>query len=234
MTSPGWLDGIFAALMMLVAVCCAGRLAIGRLRGRATELDADGLHVLMGVAMAGMFEPQLNPLPVFVWRAVFVAASAWFAWRAIRARGHGRPRASRSAHPVPHAVECVAMVYMLLPPGRAPGAGMPGMSGPGAATAGNPLFALILALFMLGYIVWTTDRLASLSRAGATRRRGTDQGRQPAAAASPAIAMQRPRVPAAADAKDGSAGGPSLAPRLAAGYKIAMSIAMGYMLVMML
>jgi hypothetical protein len=46
--------------------------------------------------------------------------------------------------------------------------------------------------------------------------------------------MQRPPVPAAADAKDGSAGGPSLAPRLAAGYKIAMSIAMSYMLVMML
>ncbi len=28
---------------------------------------------------------------------------------------------------------------------------MPGMSVPGAVTAGNPLFALILALFMLGY-----------------------------------------------------------------------------------
>ena len=74
MTGPGWLDGIFAALMMLVALCCAGRIAIGRLRDRATELDADGLHVLMGVAMAGMFQPQLNPLPGFVWRAVFVAA----------------------------------------------------------------------------------------------------------------------------------------------------------------
>ena len=232
MTSPGWLDGVFAALMMLVAVCCAGRLAIGRLRGRTTELDADGLHVVMGVAMAGMFEPQLNPLPAFVWRAVFAAAAAWFAWRAVR--GRGRAVASRCAHPVPHAVECGAMVYMLLPLGRAPGVAMPGMSGPGAAMARNPLFALILALFMLGYIVWTTDRLASLSRAGATRRPGTDQGRQPAAAASPAIAMQRPPVPAAAVAKDGSAGGPSLAPRLAAGYKIAMSIAMGYMLVMML
>jgi len=230
MTSPGWLDGVFVALMMLVAVCCAGRIAIGRLRGRATELDADGLHVVMGVAMAGMFEPRLNPLPGFVWRAVFAAGAAWFAWRAVRPRG--RAVASRCAHPVPHAVECGAMVYMLLPVGRAPGVAMPGMSRPGATMARNPLFALILALFMLGYIVWTTDRLASLSRAGATTRRGTDQSRQPAAAASQAI--QRPPVAAVADAKDGSAGGPSLAPRLAAGYKIAMSIAMGYMLVTML
>jgi len=87
--------------------------------------------------------------------------------------------------------------------------------------ARNPLFALILALFMLGYIVWTTDRLASLSRARATTRRGTDQGRQLRPPFSPAIAMQRPPVSAAADAKDGSAGGPSIAPRLAAGYKIA-------------
>ena len=233
MTSPGWLDGLFAALMMLVAVCCAGRLAIGRLGGRVTELDADGLHVLMGVAMAGMFEPRLNPLPAIVWRAVFFPAGAWFAWRAIRARYHGRPQASRSAHPAPHAVECAAMVYMLLAAGRAPEMTMPGMAGPGGAMAGNPVLALILALFMLGYILWTTDRLASLSRAGAARRRRTDQGRQPAAATSPIAAVQRsPGSGTAADA--GPAGGQTLAPRTAAGYKIAMSIAMGYMLVMML
>ncbi len=110
---------------------------------------------------------------------------------------------------------------------------MPGMAGPGGAMAGNPVLALILALFMLGYILWTTDRLASLSRAGAARRRRTDQGRQPAAATSPIAANQRSCGPGtAADA--GPAGGQTLVPRTAAGYKIAMSIAMGCMLVMML
>ncbi len=83
----------------------------------------------MGVAMAGMFEPRLNPLPAFVSPAVF-AAVAWFAWRAVL--GRGRAVASRCAHPLPHAVECGAMVYTLLPPGRAQGAAMPGMSVPGA------------------------------------------------------------------------------------------------------
>src|SRR5260221_5988614 len=99
MTSPRWLDGAFAALMLLVAVCCAARLALGRLRDRVTELDADGLHVLMGVAMAGMFEPLLNPFPDVAWRAA--AAAAWFAWQAVRARMGRRPGGSTSQPPLP-------------------------------------------------------------------------------------------------------------------------------------
>ena len=139
------------------------------MRGRDAELDTDGLHVLMGVAMAGMLEPGLSPVPGTIWRAVFAAAAAWFAWQAIRA-GTGLPGGSRCAYPAPHAVECAAMVYMLLPAGSRPsvrGAGMamPGMSG--GAAAGNPALTLVLALFMLGYILWTIDRLASPSRAGA-------------------------------------------------------------------
>ena len=238
MTGPAWLASLFAALMMLIAACCAGRLVIGRLRGRDTELDADGLHVLMGVAMAGMFEPQLSPVPGTVWRAVFVAAAAWFSWQAVRARSHGQPGASRCAHPAPHAVECAAMVYMLLPPGaqhagHAPGMAMAGMSGPAGAAAGNPALALILALFMVGYILWTTDRLASLSRARAAKHQEAGQSRQAAATPSPAVSSQRPPGPGAtADGRP--AGRPSLAPRLAAGYKIAMSITMGYMLITML
>ena len=170
MSGPAWLTGGFAALMIMVAACCAGRLAVSRVRGKDTELDTDGLHVLMGVAMAGMLEPQLSPVPGTIWRAVFAAAAAWFAWQAIRARS-GRPGGSRCAHPAPHAVECAAMVYMLLPAGsrpsgRGPGMAMPGMNG--GAAAGNPALTLVLALFMLGYILWTIDRLAALSPARAT------------------------------------------------------------------
>ena len=63
------------------------------------------------------------------------------------------------------------MLYMLLPlhslrPAHG-GAGM-AMAGMGASAcpAGSfPALAVVLALFMLGYIVWTTDRLASLARA---------------------------------------------------------------------
>jgi len=211
MSGPSWLAGGFAALMMMVAACGAGRLAVSWVRGKDTELDADGVHVLMGVAMAGMLEPGLSPVPGTIWRAVFAVAAAWFAWRVIRV-GRGRPGGSLCAHPAPHAVECAAMIYMLLPAGarsvsRGSGMAMPGMNG--GTAAGNPALTLVLALFMLGYILWTIDRLASLSRARAAALPGS--------------------------MTDGAAPGtPALAPRLATGYKIAMGIGMGYMLVMML
>jgi hypothetical protein len=223
---PAWITAGLAAVMLLIAVCCAARLGIGRLPGRDTELDTDTLHVLMGVAMAGMLEPRLSPVPGPVWRAVFAAATAWFAWQAIRARRR-RPGSWRCTHPAPHAVECAAMIYMLLPArpaGRAPAMAMPGMSEPAAAA--NPALALILALFMVGYMLWTTDQLATLSRARAAARAGQapeGPGAATSQASGPATAA-RAETPATA----------ALAPRFAACYKIAMSVAMSYMLVMML
>jgi uncharacterized protein DUF5134 len=208
-SGPGWLAGCFAALMIAVAVCCACRLAVSRPRGRRTERDTDGVHALMGTAMAGMLEPRLSPIPGIAWLTVFAAAAAWFGWQAIRAGGQ-----RGSAHPALHAVECTAMIYMLVPvgswpAGHAPGMAMPGMSQ--GATPGNPALTLVFALFMLGYVLWAIDRLAWLSRTGAATARGS-----------------------AVPSSHGVVAVPALAPRLAACYKIAMAIAMGYMLVTML
>jgi Domain of unknown function (DUF5134) len=230
MSAPAWLAPSFAVLMVVVALYCAGRLAISRLRSRNTELDADGLHVLMGVAMAGMLEPRLTPVPVIAWRAVFATAGAWFAWQAVR-RGRGTGRA-RCAHPAAHAVECAAMVYMLLPvgswsSGRGAGMAMPGMSQ--ATTAGNPALTLVLALFMLGYVLWAVDRLAYLSRTTAPAIASVTS-----APRSPQANQLAPVGPAVAAAYPSPAGSPLLAPRLAASYKIMMAITMGYMLIMML
>jgi Domain of unknown function (DUF5134) len=210
-SAPAWLAPGFAVLMVMVAARCAARLAISWLRGKNTERDADALHVLMGVAMAGMLEPRLTPVPVTAWRAVFAAAAAWFAWQAIR-RGR-QAGGGRGAHPAAHAVECGAMVYMLLPvgswhTGHGPAMAMPGMSQ--GTTIGNPALTLVLALFMLGYVLWAVDRLAYLSR-------------------TPALATAR-----TAAASPRPADGAVLAPRLAASYKITMAITMGYMLIMML
>ena len=232
MSGPAWLAGGLAALMIAIAVYCAGRLAVSRLRGKDTEAATDGLHVLMGVAMAGMLEPRLTPIPGAAWRAVFAVAAAWFAWQAIRA---SRRPSARCAHPAAHAVECAAMVYMVLPigswpAGRGPGMTMTGMSQ--GTTAGNPALTLLLALFMLGYVLWAIDRLAVLSRATA---------RPAAAARAPLAALT---VPAATGTLGPAAPGPTtyprppgknaLAPRLAACYKITMAITMGYMLILML
>jgi Domain of unknown function (DUF5134) len=237
MSGPAWLAGGLAVLMIVIAVYCACRLAVARLRGRDTELDTDGLHVLMGIAMAGMLEPQLTPVPGTAWRAVFAAAAAWFAWQAIRPGG--RAGRARCAHPAPHAVECAVMVYMLVPVGSWPAGHGPGMAMPGmsqGATAGNPALTLVLALFMLGYVLWATDRLARLSRA---RTAAPALG-----AAAPRLSLAAVTVPAAAIApgayspgaasRERPPGRAALAPRLAACYKIAMGIVMAYMLVMML
>jgi hypothetical protein len=237
-SGPAWLAGSFAVLMVVIAVYCACRLAISWLGRRDTERDADALHVLMGAAMAGMLQPRLAPVPGPAWRVVFAAAAAWFAWQAIRAgrRGAAGPRC---AYPAPHAVECAVMVYMLVPVGSWPTGHGPGMAMPGmnqGATAGNPALTLVLALFMLGYVLWVTDRLARLSRArAAAPARGTAALRLSLAAVTVPAAASAPGAPSpSAVSHERSPGRAVLAPRLAACYKVAMGIAMGYMLVMML
>ena len=118
---------------------------------------------------------------------------------------------------------------------------MPGMGTSPSTPAGFPALAVVLALFMLGYVMWTTDQLASLARAktSATASPETTQhralvtvpaGGQAAATAGAADtpdAAEMPRpVPAASRAL--------LTPGLAAFGKIAMGITMGYMLILML
>ena len=41
---------------------------------------------------------------------------------------------------------------------------MAGMGAPAGAPAGFPALAVILALFLLGSVMWTTDQLAALAR----------------------------------------------------------------------
>jgi Domain of unknown function (DUF5134) len=206
MTGPTWLAPLLAAVMLLIAVGSITRLVLWRLRGRAAEPEADGLHAAMGVAMAGMLEPVVRPVPATAWLALFAAAGAWFAVRAIRSRSRKHDRASRGrhpgnwrcAHPAPHSVECAAMIYMLVPAGGSGHGQVTAMAGmTSAAPTANPALALLLALFMLGYIMWTADRLTG---------------------------QHRPRS---------LAEGGALAPRAAAWSRIAMSLAMGYMLLTM-
>jgi hypothetical protein len=93
MARPSWLSDTFAAVTLAIAVYCAARLVVAGARRRESELDADGVHLLMGVAMAGMLVPALSFGPAAAWEAVFAVAAAWFAWQAIRVwRGYGTGR----------------------------------------------------------------------------------------------------------------------------------------------
>jgi hypothetical protein len=131
---------------------------------------------------------------------------------------------------------CGAMVYMLL-------AAQTGKPGPGiamgaAAASGRfPMLALVLAVFMVGYVMWQTDRLPAVARAGPT---GTGASRpDPGVTLAPgrgAAPGDGPALPAAGPAPGlvPSPGPRALSPRLAACCQIAMGVTMGYMLILML
>jgi hypothetical protein len=217
MGSPAWLTAIFAAASLAVAVYCAGRLGVARRWHRPTELDTDGAHVVMGVAMAGMLVSGLRTLPSAIWEVVFAVAAVWFGYRMLRARRGAQPSPWRSSHPLPHLVECAAMVFMflILPASAAVEGTARGMT----MTATESRFSFLtlpLALFLFGYVVWLGDRvtlhvpaLALAAPTGDTR---------PAIGSGPGFAATQSY----------------LAPRCAAICKITMGITMGYMLILML
>ena len=174
MTGPSWLAGILAATMIATAGYCASRLIIARAHQRREERGVDLAHTVMGVAMAGMLVSWLNPLPDAVWAVMFGAGTGWFGWRAWRSCQHrtdaGHTDQSPYRHHVPHLVMCGAMVYMLLAAGAVVSATHPGLAMGGPAAAGRfPLLALVLAVFMVGYVMWQADRLPVLARASTPR-----------------------------------------------------------------
>jgi hypothetical protein len=239
MAGPVWLTGIFAAVMVTVAVYCSGRLVVARRSRRPTELDTDGGHIAMGLAMAGMLVERLRVLPAGAWEAVFAAGAIWFGWRLLQARRGGPSSLWRCLHPMPHLVECAAMLYMflVLPAALAARSTPGGTGGMGASAAGSPFsfLALVLALFMFGYVVWLGDRLSARAPALAfplTRRAfavGSVTGPRPEASGPPA-----PQPVSGCPASAPRSGPGFLAPRCAALCQLAMGLTMGYMLIMLL
>ena len=201
MGGPGWLSGIFAAVMLTVAVYCAGRLVAARRWRRPTELDTDGAHVVMGVAMAGMLVSGLRTLPAGMWEGVFAAGAAWFGAQTLRARRKtAAPSPWRCLHAAPHLVECAAMLYMflLLPAVRNTAAGIGTMTG-SPNESGFSVLALLMALFLLGYVVWLGDRLAvhtpAPALAGQPPAASAFETSEPALASHPATAAAVPVPP---------------------------------------
>jgi len=220
MGGPAWLTAIFAAASLAVAVYCAGRLVVARRGHRPTELDTDGAHVIMGVAMAGMLVSGLRTLPSAIWEVVFAAAAMWFGYRVLQARRGAQPSPWRSSHPLPHLVECAAMVFMFLILPAAAGAATSGMSMAMTTTESRFSFlTLPLAVYLFGYVVWLGDRVTLHA---------------PALALATAPASAGPRPGYGSGSSGPEPAHPYLAPRCAAICKITMGITMGYMLILML
>ena len=236
MTRQPWLAAAFAVIMMATAVYCLTRLASAVRERRPTDRLVDAMHVLMGVAMAGMLVPRLRVVPAAGWEALFAAGAALFLWRMARP-GH------RPGHDVQHLLGCGAMVYMLAAmigsaggadaaAGIASGTVASGTVASGTVASGTVAsgtvagampaagasgLGFVLAIALLGGVVWSADRistlapvtlLASTSTTTTTSATSRPGGLRPAARFS---------VP--------------LSPRLAACCEIAMGITMGYMLI---
>jgi hypothetical protein len=220
MGGPAWLTAIFAAASLAVAVYCAGRLVVARRGHRPTELDTDGAHVIMGVAMAGMLVSGLRTLPSAIWEVVFAAAAVWFGYRMLQARRGAQSSPWRSSHPLPHLVECAAMVFMFLILPAAAGAATSSVSMTMTATESRFSFlTLPLAVYLFGYVVWLGDRVTLHA---------------PALALATAPASAGPRPGYGSGSSGPEPAHPYLAPRCAAICKITMGITMGYMLILML
>jgi hypothetical protein len=218
MTAPALLSWVLVASMLAVAGFCAGRLVVARRTGRPAELDSDITHVLMGLAMAGMLASAVRIGTPGMWTALFGGGATWFGWQAVRVRRGAAPSAWRCSRPVPHLLECGAMVYMLLAvhATRPPGGASTGMT---METAGSRLsiVSLLLAGVMIGYVVLLTDRLTQATTAAGSPVRGGPVPGGPIPGGSGAVTC---------------AG--ILAPRCATMCKMAMGITMAYMLVLML
>ena len=241
MGGPAWLTDIFAGVMITVAAYCASRLVVARWWRRPTDVDSDGMHVVMGVAMAGMLVTGLRFGPVGLWEAVFAAAACWFGWRFMRVRrgAAAEPVALSAAGPAPGRVRRDALHVP-----RAAGGGRRGQgrrwAGWARSGARFSVLALALALFMFGYVVRVSDRLTAHAPALAVAVAGAVPAANPPEA--PGALMTATGPESAKTASPGGCAGAAprchassyLAPRCAAMCKIAMGITMGYMLILML
>jgi hypothetical protein len=223
MTGPGWLGWLFAVVMLGTAAYCAGRLAVAWRSRRPTGYAVDLTHVLMGSAMAGMLVPGLGFAPAGLWQVTFAATGCWFAAQAVRglARGgrtEGQPGAAGHAvtGPFVHVLACGAMLVMLAAPASA--AGSTAMADSETATGGLlPVLAILCAVGLLASVVLAADRLTVLA---------------PVPAAAPARAGAGTAA-TAATAATVSPGTP-MSLRLAACCDIAVGVAMGYLLILMI
>ncbi|HLN17229.1 MAG TPA: DUF5134 domain-containing protein [Acidimicrobiales bacterium] len=244
MSNPGWLNGLFAGVMLAVAVYSAGRLVVARAWSRPTHADVDVAHVLMGVGMAGMLVSDLNPLPIGLWEVVFSLLAVWFIWRCYQfVRDPGvdtryHDHVHRLSRRLIHLTMALAMIYMYL--SAVPSAaGSGGSMAMGAATGTTADFAFLPMVFifaLLGSSVWALDGIGRFSPSAMQRQ--MTPAFAVVGAGSPARTEQETTAEAsiheqAADVADAPSA-PWLASRSETVAHIAMCLTMAYMLVLML
>jgi hypothetical protein len=240
MGGPPWLAWTFASVVIVVAAYCLTRLLVSWRQHRPSDRRIDAIHVLMGVAMAGMLVPRLRVFWAGGWEVVFGISAAWFAWLAIREFRGRATVGGRPGHHLQHVLACGAMLYMFLAAATAAKTGGPAMSGMAADAAHAPTLALVLAFALFGYVIWTADRLSSLAPVAALAAGAAPvpvfAGAAAGGGASPAVGGEDGHGTPGDDGQAPPSHGQQvpLSPRLAACCEIAMGVTMGYALILML
>ena len=112
MTGPTWLSVLFAVLMVASAVFHAGRLvAAGRAR-RRHPYDLDLTHLVMSAAMAAMLVLPFGVGQATMWSLLIAGPAAWFAVRTLGGVRGGGVRGL--GQPARQLAMTAAMLFMLV------------------------------------------------------------------------------------------------------------------------
>ncbi len=236
MTNPGWLNDLFAGVMVAVAVYSAGRLVAARAWSRPTHEDVDLAHILMGTAMAGMLVSDLNPIPSGLWEVVFSVLAAWFVWRCYQfvkdpstGLAHDK-HVHRLSRRLIHLVMSMAMLYMYLAavPTEVGSGGSMAMGAATGATTNFVLLPLIFIASLFASAIWELDRIGELSTSRIA------QGQRHAFASVGGGSVTASQDSGTTDEGVEETSARWIAPRIEGACHIAMCVTMGYMLVLML
>lgn len=229
MGTPSWLYYLFAIAMLAVAAYGLSLLVLSVPAGDAAGRDVDISHLLMGVAMAGMFVARWSFGPRAFWETAFFVLMVWFAVRSalsIQRRGVHLP------HEAIHAVMSLAMLLMFVyPMGASSAAGGMSMSSSSHAAL-DPGVGLLLALAFFASAIFTfASPEKGVSHHGHCRPRPAPAyalgAAGPGADGQAAAGQAAPRAPSAV-------AGLLANPQLEDLSHVVMCVGMGFMLILML
>ena len=82
MNAPIWLSNLLSILALALAGFSLWRLLIARAWNRTTDYESDVLHLLAGIAAAGLISNWAHTLPHALWTGLFAAAGVYLLARA--------------------------------------------------------------------------------------------------------------------------------------------------------
>ena len=232
MAEPGWLIDVLVVLMIVIAAYFAGRLVFARVRHRRIHVEVNVAELAMGLAMAGMLRPSLNFLPIGWWEVVFACFALWFFVQGVRflsrhglVGGEAFVTYHRAHYPL-HVVMSFAMLYMYLAAASstASGSGQMAMTAPTGTASDFVALPLLFIALLAAFAVYQIDGLNRFRATSALPVGARAFGARGAVAAASASDLSTQGVPLAG----------WLAPRSESACLVAMSVAMSFLLVLML